>query len=452
MRNHLINSKIVCPDLDKEYPVIGYGKGAYLYDKNGRAFIDMAGGKAAVANIGHGRTEIGEVFRQQVDKISVIPTHYFRSQELDEYLEQLVGYAPPGFTKAWTVCSGTEAVENACKLAIQYHQIKGERNRYKILGRWGSYHGNSFFALDIGGMELRRDAFRELLHDFSHIPAAYCYRCPFQLSADSCELQCATALEKCLQDEGPETVAAFIVEPVVGAALGAVPAPTSYFREIRRICDQYGILMIADEVMTGFARTGYNFGIDAWRVVPDIIAAGKGMGSGYYPLSGIIVHGNVMKVFEDAKESFAGGHTYSCNPLGARIGQFVLNCIMNENLAERSKVLGKIFLDALAPLKELAIVGDIRGMGLLVGIELVLDRYSRTPFPKESLISKKISEAALKRGVILYPGQGSAGAGAGDHILMAPPLVIEEHALLEVADVLYQSIQEVMATSAVLSR
>ncbi|MFZ6009421.1 MAG: aspartate aminotransferase family protein [Bacteroidota bacterium] len=439
MRNHkdpLLRSSIVCPDFDASYPVIDHGVGAYLYDKQGKQYVDCAGGKAAVANIGHGRKEIGEIMSRQARKIAISPTHYFRSDELDHYLESLVSYAPPGFCKAWTVNSGTEAVENAMKLAIQYHQLNRENKKYKVIGRWGSYHGNSVYALDVGGMELRRNNLLGLMHNSYHAPSAFCYRCSLGLESRTCRLACASAIEEQILKEGPETIAALICEPVVGAALGAVPAPENYFAEARAICDKYGVLMIADEVMTGFARTGYNFAIEHWNVQPDIIALGKGMASGYYPLSGILINEKVADIFENKKQPFFGGHTYSCNPLGAAVGQYVLDCMIKEKLAEHSREAGEYFVKKLKDLSRHHIVGDVRGMGLLIGVELVQDQMTKRPFDKSMKVSRMISHQAMEHGVIFYPGSGSAGRGEGDHILITPPLVINKEQIDKAVSVL----------------
>lgn len=446
MNSYLINSKIVCPDRNVDYPVLVKGKGAKLFDEKGKAYIDMAGGKAAVANIGHGREALGAIFMEQVGQFSILPTQYFKSFELENYLQKLAGFTPEGFSKSWTISSGTEAVENAIKFSIQYHQLKGEKDRYKILGRWGSYHGNSMFALDVGGMAIRRNDFMPLLQNFRHAPEAYCYRCPMGLNSEHCDTACARALESVILAEDPSKVAAFIIEPVVGAALGAVPAPEGYLNIIREICDKYGILMIADEVMTGFGRTGANFGIENWNITPDIIVMGKGMGSGYYPLSGITVHDDIMDIFETTNTPFFGGHTYSCNPLGARIGSYVLDVIEEENLVQKSLENGIYFLQLLSRLTELPIVGDVRGQGLMTGIEIVQNKETKEPFPADLNMNKIISELALERGVVLYPGQGSAGKGTGDHILMTPPLVISKDELEEVAEVLYRTLSDVTDT------
>jgi len=438
----LLRSSIVCPDYSIDYPTISHGKDALLYDKDGKEYVDCAGGKAAVANIGHGVEELGEIIKDQVNKLAISPTHYFRSDELDSYLSNLLDYAGGHYSKAWTVNSGTEAVENALKLAIQYFQLKGEEGRYKILGRNGSYHGNSVYALDVGGMELRRNNLKPLMHNTYHVSEAYCYRCPFNLEPTNCALKCAASIEEMILKENPETIAAIILEPVVGAALGGVVAPEGYFAAVRQICDKYGILLIADEVMTGFARTGYNLAVDKWNATPDIVALGKGMASGYYPLSGILINDKVASQFEDSQKPFFGGHTYSCNPLGATVGQFVLDFMLQNELSQKSHEKGHYFKQRLQQvLSKHNIIGNIRGEGLLIGVEIVGDKLTKKPLNPEKNASRTICHMARENGVIFYPGSGSAGKGTGDHILITPPLVIAEEEIDRAVDILDKCIK-----------
>jgi adenosylmethionine-8-amino-7-oxononanoate aminotransferase len=445
MKSFLMNSNIICPEAGKDYPRISYGEGPFLYDETGKRYIDGSSGTVA-ANIGHAIPEAISVLEEQARKISLHP-HCFTSTILEEYVERLVHFSPFASGKAWTVTSGTEAIENALKIAVQYQQLRGERGRYKILGRWGSYHGNSIFALDVGGMAIRRAVFQPLLNDFPHLPKAYCYRCPFNKEVSQCDLECARALEEIILRESPGTVAAIILEPVVGAALGAVPAPEGYFEVIRTLCDKYGIVLIADEVLTGFGRTGHNFGIDHWGVVPDIIAVGKGMGCGYYPLSGVIVNENIAEVFERKRTPFLGGHTYACNPMGAAVGHFVLDYLQKHDLIARVREMGGRFLERLQTLRAIDLVGDVRGIGFLFGVELVMDKSTKAPFPASGQISKKVVETAQQKGLIIYPGKGSYDGENGDHILIAPPLNIGEDVLNTVFDIVEESLVEVTESS-----
>lgn len=439
----LIHSMAVCPDMNKQYAKIQYGKGVYLYDERGRRYLDGSSGSSAVSNLGHGRQEIADVISQQVSKIAVLPTHAFNSDIVENYLQRLADFAPEGFVKSWTVMSGTEAVENAVKLALQYHQVRGENSRYKIISRWNTYHGNSVFMLDIGGMKARRQLYTKWLNNFPHISPAYNYRRPSQFSEQEYVQSLLQEFEATILETGPETVAAFIAEPVIAAAMGAVPPPENYFRGMYEICQKYGILFISDEILSGFGRTGENFGINNYGVTPDIIAAGKGISGGYYPLSAVIASEKVIQPLEDSKTAFLGGHTFSCNPVGAAVGTAVLDIIENEQLVRRSKEMGALFLKKLEVLRQYDMVGDIRGVGLQCGIELVQDKVTKSPFPPELGISKKIGEKSIQKGVVLYPGKGSVDGVAGDHILITPPLTINEEQLDEIVHAIKECIEEV---------
>ncbi|WP_220101234.1 aminotransferase family protein [Chitinophaga oryzae] len=435
---------IVCPDLDKQYARLTHGKGVYVFDETGKRYLDGASGSAAVSNIGYGIPEIGEIFREQSAKIVVTPAHGFSSPVVEAYLDKLVQFAPEGFKRAWTVMSGTDAVENAIKLAYQYHQIKGNVERYKVIGRWSSYHGNSIFTLDVGGMKLRRATYERWMNNFPHIPPAYAYRKPAEQSLEEYSKSCSDALEKCILEEGPETVAAFVFEPVVAAALGAVPPPDEkYLREIRRICTKYDVVMIADEILTGFGRLGENFGLDRWNVKPDIIAAGKGISGGYYPLSAVIANSNICKVFEDSKTPFLGGHTFACSPLGAAIGSFVIDYMQDMKINSHAARMGELFLGQLERLYKYDIVGDVRGAGLLAGVELVRDKSTRSPFPPALTLSKRIGERSIDKGVILYPGKGSVNGYEGDHIMITPPLILDEDHIETIVSTMEICIEEV---------
>ncbi len=443
MIKSLIQSMAVCPDMNKTYPKIQYGKGIYLFDTNGKRYLDGSSGSSSVSGIGHGRQELVETISQQVSNVSVLPTHAFSSEVVENYLDRLVSFAPNGFKKAWTVMSGTEAVENAVKLALQYHQIRGDNKRYKIISRWNTYHGNSVFMLDIGGMKARRELYSKWLNNFPHVSPAYNYRRPSEYNEKEYVDSLLHELESTIIETGPDTIAAFIAEPVIAAAMGAVLPPEGYFEGVYKICRKYGILLISDEILSGFGRTGMNFGINNFNVVPDIIAAGKGISGGYYPLSAVIVSEKVIAPFVDTKTAFLGGHTFACNPVGAAVGNTVMDIIERENLVENSRKMGAILLKKLEKLYEFDIVGDVRGIGLQCGIEFVQDRITKKPFPVEAALSKRIGEKSISKGVVLYPGRGSVDGVLGDHILITPPLTINEEQLDEIVNVIKECIEEV---------
>jgi adenosylmethionine-8-amino-7-oxononanoate aminotransferase len=445
MIKSLIHSMIVCPDMQKAYPRITHGKGAYIFDEEGKKYLDGSSGSAAVSNIGHGIGEIGDLVRDQINKITVLPTHAFSSPVVEEYFDELVKFAPEGFVKAWVVMSGTEAVENAIKLSLQYHQLEGDNQRYKIVSRWGTYHGNSVFTLDVGGMKFRRQCYSQWMNNFPHVSPAYVYRMPAGMSEEEYVHMLSTEFENTLLETGPGTVAAFIAEPVVAAAMGAVPPPQGYFAEISRICQKYGILFIADEILTGFGRTGKNFAMENFGATPDIIAAGKGISGGYFPMSAVIATEKVMQPFIERNAPFMGGHTFACNPIAAAVGRFVLDYLKKNDVVNNAKVMGGLLRQKLERLYQYDIVGDVRGIGLLCGIELVQDKQTKAPFPLEYNISKRIGQKTIDKGVVLYPGKGSVDGQLGDHIMISPPLTITEEQVDEIVDVLEQSIKEVMA-------
>lgn len=444
MIKSLIHSMAVCPDMSKQYPRITYGQGVYLYDESGKRYLDASAGSSSVSNIGHGRTEIAETIKEQVSKFAILPTHAFSSEIVESYLQDLVNFAPTGFAKAWTVMSGTEAVENAVKLALQYHQLRGEGQRFKIISRWYTYHGNSVFMLDIGGMKARRELYSQWMNNFPHISPAYSYRKPIGMSEPEYVISLLNEFEETILQAGPETVCAFIAEPVVAAALGAVPPPVNYFKGIREICDKYGILYISDEILSGFGRTGMNFGIENFGITPDIIASGKGISGGYFPLSAVIASEKVITPFVESGTAFLGGHTFACNPVGAAVGKKVLEILHAEKLVNNAKEMGAIFLKKLETLYELEIVGDVRGVGLQVGIELVMDKITKAPFAPELNISKRIGEKSIQKGVVLYPGKGSVDGVSGDHILISPPLTINEGEIDQIVAAVTESIKEVI--------
>jgi adenosylmethionine-8-amino-7-oxononanoate aminotransferase len=441
----LLHSMIVCPDTDRQYPRVTHGKGVFLYDENGREYLDASSGSAAVSNLGYGLTELADVIAAQMARIAVTPTHAFSSPETESYLKALVDFAPPGFKRAWTASSGTEGVENAVKAALQYHQLRGDNDRYKIISRWSSYHGNSIFMLDIGGMRYRRESYAKWLNNFPHISPAYKYRLGDGLTEEEYTAHCLAEFENCIKENDPTTIAAFVAEPVVGAALGAVPPPAGYFTGIRNLCDQYGILFIVDEVMTGYGRLGTNFGIEKFAATPDIIAAGKGIGGGYYPLSAVIVSEKIAQIFEETKRPFLGGHTFACNPVGAAAGQFVIEYMQKTKLVENASIQGKTFGRLLKELEDVEIIGDVRGEGLMWGLEFVSDKVKKTPFPRELNISKAVAREAFSRGLIIYPGGGSADGILGDHMLICPPLCISEKEIEQLVHILKNAVLSVVS-------
>lgn len=415
------------------------GKGIYLWDKSGERYIDGSSGPICV-NIGHGVEEVEEAVERQMEQLSYVHSGHFITPSVKDCASRLSEFAPEGLNHVFFCSGGSEATEAAAKMARQHYLLKGEEKRNKIIARWQSYHGNTLGALSMSGNIARRKRYVPMLLDYPHIPPAYCYRCWYGKSPESCNLECAYALDTAIKATGPEYCSAFIAEPVVGATLGTVPAPEGYFQVIREICDRHGILFIADEVMTGLGRTGKKWGLDHWEVKPDIIATAKGLSSGYLPLGATIASDDVYEVFG---EPFAHGHTYGSHPVACAAGAASIEYLIKNNLVERSAKLGEYLHDRLQSLYELQSVGNVRGLGIFAGVEFVKDRESKSPFPPEKLYHKRVVNKCFENKLIVYPGSGTVDGIRGDHIQVAPPLVVTKDQIDEIVDILYRSIREV---------
>jgi adenosylmethionine-8-amino-7-oxononanoate aminotransferase len=329
-------------------------------------------------------------------------------------------------------------------MAIQYHRERGDGSRHLVLGRRASFHGATIAALAFGGNAGRRRPYAAILPPADHICACHPYRCRANSACPPCDLSCADELEYALRQVGAENVAAFIAEPVVGATLGAAPATPGYFERVREICDRYGILFIADEVMTGFGRTGRAWGLDHWGVVPDLIACAKGISGGYAPLGAVVAKPEFVGEIRTRSGSFVIGHTSSGNPLSCAAGAAVLRYVLDNGLIENAARVGGYFKQQLLALAgRHAMIGDVRGLGLLLGIELVRDRTTKEPFPPAWGVARRIGAATLERGLVSYPGSGTADGVAGDHILYAPPLIITMEQIDDVIRILDDSLSAV---------
>jgi adenosylmethionine-8-amino-7-oxononanoate aminotransferase len=446
MASSVIQASVLYRDLQRAYPTIVRGEGVYLWDDRGKRYLDGSGGASAVTSIGHGVKEIADAMADQARKVAFVPMHMFTSEPLPALAAAVAAFAPGDLNKVWFVSGGSEATENAAKLARQYWLEKGRPQKSIVLGRWQSFHGNLFGSMAFGGHTIRRRKYVPMLQESSHLPPMYCYRCHFKQTYPSCDTYCADYLERLIRMQGAEHVAAFIAEPVVGATLGAVPPVPEYFPKIREICDRYEVLFIADEVMTGFGRTGANFGVDHWGVVPDMIATAKGISGGYIPLGAVIVRDPIVAAFEQNRSNFVGGHTYSGHPVAAAVGLAVLRYIQEHGLVQNAREVGAYLLDGLRRLQARhPIVGDVRGLGLMVGLEFVADRKTRAPFPPEREIARAIAVEALERGLVSYPGTGSVDGVMGDHMKFTPPLILSREQADELVTLLDAAIGAVEA-------
>ncbi len=419
----------------KKYPTAVKSEGVYIYDSEGKRYLDGSSG-ALVVNIGHGVQRIAQVMAEQASRLAFSHGSQFTSEPQEKLAALLAEMAPGDLDYAYFTSGGSEATETALKLARQYHLERGKVRKSKVIARWTSYHGNTIGALSMSGNPGRRRPYSPLLLDFPHIPPAYCFRCPFGMTHPECDLKCAQALEDEIVRQGPENVSAFIAEPVVGASAGALPAPSGYFQRIREICDRHDVLFIADEVMCGCGRTGKDFAIQHWDVVPDILVTAKGMASGYAPLAATIVRREIHDAFEKGSGQFVHGHTYGGSPLSCAVGFAVLSLAKEWGLAERAAEQGDYMRSRLEELYKYPFVGDVRGKGLMLGIELVKDRATKEPFPPELHLNSKVGSAAFANGLITYPGGGSVDGSRGDHILLGPPLVITRAEIDELVGIL----------------
>jgi len=340
-----------------------------------------------VCSIGHGVKEVASVMTEQAERLAFAHSSQFVTREAMGLAARIAAMAPGDMKKTgrvYLVSGGSEAIETAIKLARQYHVETGHPSKYKVISRWQSYHGSTLGALAATGNVARRSLYTPLLAGTPHIPPCYCYRCPYGLKFPSCGIACVEELETVIRQEGADTVAAFLAEPVVGATLGAVPAVDGYWARAREICTKHGVLLIADEVMTGIGRTGKNFAVDHFKVVPDIIVTGKGLSGGYAPLGAVIARGFIADALRAGRGFFEHGFTYSANPLSAAVGNAVLDYLAKHKLIARAARLGKTLGRKLGTLRRHRIVGEVRGMGMMWGVELVQSRATREPFPPTS--------------------------------------------------------------------
>jgi adenosylmethionine-8-amino-7-oxononanoate aminotransferase len=430
-----------------ELPVAARAEGATIWDADGRAYLDAAGG-AIVVNVGHGRQSIVDAMERQARAFTYVHGTTFTTEPLEEYARAVGRYLPVDDPVIYPVSGGSEAIESALKMVRSYHLARREPDRTVVIARWGSYHGNSMGALDLSGREPLRRPYEPWLGRFQHVSAAYPYRAGETAAHALGDVaQLVAELETAIAAAGQGRVAAFVAEPIVGATLGAVAPPEGYWPAIAEVCRRHGVLLVADEVMTGFGRTGRWFGLDHWGVRADVLAAAKGAAGGYFPLGLAVASGNVYETIT-AAGGFVHGFTYSHSPVGAAVAGEVLRILERENLVEASATKGERLLDLLRNrLGDHPNVGEIRGRGLLVGLELVADRATKRPFPLKARLIENVVSHAREAGLLLYHGTGNADGTNGDTVLLGPPFVITEAELESIADRLGEAIDRVTATA-----
>ena len=411
------------------------GEGCYLIDQSGKRYLDGSGG-AAVSCLGHSDPEVQSAIKCQLDQLAFAHTGFFTSEAAEALAQLLIEQAPSTLDRVYFVSGGSEAVEAAIKLARQYFIEIGQPQRQCVIARRQSYHGNTLGALAVGGSPCRRAPFAPLMVETTHIAPCYAYR--DQHSDESSErygLRVANELEAAILQLGANRVMAFVAEPVVGATLGAAPAVTGYFKRIREICNRYGVLLILDEVMCGMGRTGSLFACEQDGIEPDIATVAKGLGAGYQPIGAMLCSAAIYSAIERGSGFFQHGHTYLGHPVACAGAYAVLRAILERNLLARVQRQGeKLYARLQQHLGNHPHVGDIRGRGLFMGVELVAERDGKTPFDPALNLSQRFKKTALENGLICYPMGGTVDGKSGDHVLLAPPFIIEDYQLDELVD------------------
>jgi adenosylmethionine-8-amino-7-oxononanoate aminotransferase len=439
----------------KTFPSAVRGEGVYVWDADGKRYLDFAG-SAVVNFIGHGVQEVAVAMAAQAKQLEFVHSSQFTTPVAEEYAQELLDFAGKNFSGGcvYFTSGGSEAIEAALKLARQYQVEIGQSNRYQVLSRNQSYHGSTLGAVAVSGNKRRREMYLPMVREFAHVAFPYCYRCAYDCSdgCRNCGQEYAGDLEKAIEAAAGQA-AGFIFEPVSGATLGAVVPPPGYLQSVAEICRRQGVLSIADEVMTGMGRTGLNFAVEHWAVAPDILVTAKGLSSGYAPLGAVLVTKRVVDAIANRSGAFLHGFTYNSHPVSVAAGRAVLKVLQREKLVSAANDLragsaAALLKMALETLREEKAVGDVRGIGLLWGIEFVADKASKKPFPPELNFAGRVGEAAVKRGLMVYPVQGCVDGVAGDHVLIAPPAVITSEEIGWAVEQLGEAIEEAASSIA----
>ncbi len=433
--------------LTQDYPTAVKGEGPYLIDAQGRRYLDACGG-AAVSCLGHSDAAVIEAIREQVGKVAYAHTAFFTTEPMEALADFLVDRAPAGLESVYLVSGGSEAMEAALKMARQYFIEIGQPQRRHLIARRQSYHGNTLGALATGGNAWRRQQFEPLLIDVSHVSPCYAYRGLQEgETPEAMGVRLANELENEILRLGPENVLAFVAEPVVGATMGAVPAVPGYFRQVREVCDRHGVLLILDEVMCGMGRTGTLFAAEQEGITADLITIAKGLGAGYQPIGATLVSGRIREAIANGSGFFQHGHTYIGHATACAAALAVQTAIQQRDLLPRVRELGEGLQRRLAErFGEHPHVGDIRGRGLFLGLELVADRTTKAAFEPERKLHARVKQAAMQAGLMCYPMGGTIDGRQGDHILLAPPFILDEPHLDEIVDKLDIALRSALAS------
>ncbi|TWH23991.1 MULTISPECIES: aspartate aminotransferase family protein [unclassified Aminobacter] len=434
-------SSVFYRDFAEQLPLVERADGVWIQDVSGKRYLDGMG-SAGVIGIGHGRSEIYEALAAEGQRVSYVYTASFTHPWQEELASSVLSVAPKGMSAVYFVSGGSEANETALKLARQYHVLRGEGSRHKMLARWQSYHGVTIATLSLSGRTSWRAPYDPYMLPVVHVSPPYNYRCNICNGTGDCTDHCIEELERTILLEGPETISCFFAETIVGTtASGVTPGP-DYYRRVREICDRYGILFIADEVLIGYGRTGRPFAIEDWGVLPDMITCGKAIGSGYAPLGAVIVSDKIAGFFRDGQRRFVHGFTYSGHAMSCFVGQKVFEIMQREDLFARPGRIGSYLHQRLGALQQRhPAIGDVRGRGLYAGVEFVSDRATREPFPEAVRFTTRLVGMMRDRGVIVGGGvPGSNYGKGGDHIQISPPFTISETEI----DVIVDTLDEVL--------
>lgn len=423
-------------NLLKPFPRVVRGEGCWLFDDAGHSYLDASGG-AIVANVGHGVAEIANAVGHQAATLAYATGAAFTNGPVEELAAELDDVLPDPLGFSYFLCSGSEAVEASVKLARQYWRERGRSSKWKVISRHPSYHGNTLTALSLSGREHYREIYGPLLTDFPRVPAPDRYRQPDGETWDG------TAVIHEIDRQGPDTVAAFLAEPVIGSSLGAMVPEPEYYQRIADACRERDVLFIADEVMAGMGRTGRWFSFEHFGVVPDVVVCGKGLSGGYAPLSAVIASRPIVETIAAGSGSFVHAQTYSHMPLTAAAGVATVRFLKEHGLVDRVAEIGPDFLERLSELRRFEAVGDVRGIGLLAGIELVADRTTKAPFPRSERVAERVTAAALANGLAIWTNTGHLAGGDGDILVLGPPFTVSAAEIGEIVARLGRALEQV---------
>jgi adenosylmethionine-8-amino-7-oxononanoate aminotransferase len=424
-------SSVFYRKLGWQYPVAEHAEGCWIYDADGKAYLDACGG-AFVVNVGHGVTEIADAMARQARKLAYVSGASMTHDAVEELAAELAALASDDGIRVYPLSSGSDAVEAALKLARQYWVETGRPRKHKIIALSPAYHGNTLLALSASAREHYKTIFQEWMPDIVRIPAPYTYRCACRGEPPLCPACSGAALEDAIARTGPERVAAFIAEPVGGSSTGASVPPPEYFARVREICDRSGVLFVADEVLVGAGRTGTWSALEPFGVAADITVLGKGIAGGYAPLAAVLARERIVEVLARGSGAFNHAQTFSHHPVLCAAGVATLRYIRAHRLVERCAAMGEVFHAALRALRSLPHVGDVRGRGLLAGVEFVADVETREPLPRAERFAERFTRAALDAGLIVWPNTGDANGKDGDLVMLAPPFIVTEEEIGEI--------------------